>query len=134
MLTTELLCHYIEFGKKYSEYTFHCKMRKAQFSQQDVSWMVLNLVLHEAKMTFAKFQWSINFCIFFLSYLSWVSADWKNKCWFRTHNQWCGYDSKFFFVPLLSFLGLSLATTYRFEITPLSWVDVSRFSNRLVII
>ena len=21
---------------------------------------------------------------FFLSYLSWVSADWKNKCWFRT--------------------------------------------------
>ena len=27
--------------------------------------MVLNLVLHEAQMTFTKFQWSINFCIFF---------------------------------------------------------------------
>ena len=27
--------------------------------------MVLNLVLHEAQMTFIKFQWSINFCICF---------------------------------------------------------------------
>ena len=27
--------------------------------------MVLNLVLHEAQMTFTKFQWSIIFCIFF---------------------------------------------------------------------
>ena len=27
--------------------------------------IVLNLVLHEAQMTFTKFQWSINFCIFF---------------------------------------------------------------------
>ena len=27
--------------------------------------MVLNLVLHEAQMTFTKFQWSINFFIFF---------------------------------------------------------------------
>jgi hypothetical protein len=27
--------------------------------------MVLNWVLHEAQMTLTKFQWSINFCIFF---------------------------------------------------------------------
>ena len=27
--------------------------------------MVLNLILHEAQMTFTKFQWSINFCILF---------------------------------------------------------------------
>ena len=38
VLTTELLCRYIEFGKKKFEYTFQCKMRKSQFSQQDVSW------------------------------------------------------------------------------------------------
>ena len=38
VLTTELFCHYIEFGKKILEYTFQCKMRKSQFSQQDVSW------------------------------------------------------------------------------------------------
>ena len=38
VLTNELLCHYIEIGKKNFEYSFLCKMRKSQFSQQDVSW------------------------------------------------------------------------------------------------
>ena len=37
VLTTEQLCHYIKFGKKILEYTYQCKMRKSQFSQQDVS-------------------------------------------------------------------------------------------------
>ena len=29
VLTTELLCHYIEFGKKKFEYSFLCKLRKS---------------------------------------------------------------------------------------------------------
>ena len=70
VLTTELLSHYIEFGKNIFERTFQCKNEEISvFSAgcQLISqiMMVLNLVLHEAQMTFTKFQWSINFCIFF---------------------------------------------------------------------
>ena len=44
--------------------------------------MVLNLVLHETQMTFTKFQWSINFCIFFSHISAGCQLIKKNKCWF----------------------------------------------------
>ena len=96
VLTTELLCHYIEFGKKKFEYTFQCKMRKSQFSQQDVSW-------------FHKLWW---FWIWFCMRHKWrMSADWKNKCWFTIYNKCFIYDSNIYFGAFIWFFVPSPAST-----------------------
>ena len=131
VLTTELFCHYIEFGKKKLEYTFQCKMRKSQF----LSKMSADLINYDG-FEFG-FAWGTNdfykvsmehyFLHFFLSYLSWMSADLKNKCWFTIYNRCFIYDSNIYFGALISFFAPSPASTYRIEHLPFSIEDVSQF-------
>ena len=71
---------------------------------------------------------------FFLSYLSWMSADWKNKCWFTINNRCFIYDSNIYFGALIWFFAPSPASTYEIEHLPFSIEDVSQFQNHLVIL
>ena len=71
---------------------------------------------------------------FYLSYLGWMSADWKNKCWFTIYNRCFIYDSNIYFGALIWFFAPSPASTYGIEDLPFSIEDVSQFQNRLVIL
>ena len=117
--------------QKILEYIFQCKMRKSQFSQQDVSWF--NKLWWFWIWFCMRHKWLLQsfngafFLHFFLSYLSWMSADWKNKCWFTINNGCFIYDSNIYFGALIWFFAPSPASTYRIEHLPFSIEDVSQF-------